>query len=66
MNPLLENAGLPMLFWQMPVALIAFLPIVLIESFVAGRVANAVTYGCFAALTGFWLYQALTIDSAAG
>lgn len=31
----LANAGIPMLFWQLPVALIALLPIVLVESLVS-------------------------------
>jgi hypothetical protein len=35
MTTLLANAGVPMIFWQMPVAAIALLPIVVVESLVA-------------------------------
>ena len=35
MATLLANAGVPMIFWQMPVALVVLLPIVLLESLVA-------------------------------
>jgi hypothetical protein len=34
MVPLLANAGVPMIFWQMPVAAVALLPIALVESLV--------------------------------
>ncbi|MGC3970007.1 MAG: hypothetical protein QM775_22580 [Pirellulales bacterium] len=38
MSTLLANVGLPMLFWQMPVATIVFFPIVLVESLIALRI----------------------------
>ena len=34
MGPLLANAGVPMIFWQVPAGAIALVPIVLVESLV--------------------------------
>jgi hypothetical protein len=38
MSPLFSNAGLPMIFWQMPAAAVIFVPLVLIEYLVAWRI----------------------------
>jgi hypothetical protein len=40
MTAILANAGVPMIFWQLPVAVVALLPIVAIESLIAWPILN--------------------------
>lgn len=67
MTTVLANAGVPMLFWQLPVAAVALLPIVAVESLiawpilqqrllpVAGRVLTANALSTFVGIPLAWI-----------